>query len=335
MEMKIIFSKPITCHSPTVPDDFIYLGNEAITSLEYGRHAHKQTVCRIKEHIKKSGHQNSVVIAGRYAESYFIQRGILGIKNPPAILLDVEWHWRYRNRISCKGLINKLYHNIIGHGSTLISVFCKAEKETYSEAYGIPIEKLVWIPFCSMLDEIPVNEAGSEYIFSGGVHDRDYSTLFAAISGTSIRLHVAAPKEHFTSIAVPENVKIIGMIPRDEYFRQINQAKAVVLSLDSTSDNCSLRFPGVITYVSAMRMRKCLIVNEPRGTASYIVDGEHGILPPPADPYSLKEAILKVWEDKAFRESLANNAYERSHSEFGYERYFSDLRSYSRIALEE
>lgn len=341
-KLELLFSKPVSCHASfsEIPTDITCIWNEADASIKFNKNAYYKTYSKIKADIKD---KNSVVlVAGRYAELYFFERGIRSFVDRKyfksnysnSILLDIEWHWRERNQIKFKNIINKLYHNIIGRGSSLITVFCEVERKIYSEAYGIPVDKFMWLPFCSDVDELLGNYSDDynyPYFFSGGLHDRDYMTLFDAVRDTPVKFRIVAPKDHFDNIPVPDNVTIIGMLTRDQYFKEIGKSIGAVISVDSTSNVSSLRCPGVITYVTAMRMRKSVIVNEPSGACSYIVNGENGIIVEPNDALALREAMLKLWNDNNYRQEIANNAYDYSHKHFGYDRYFEDIRKMCHI----
>lgn len=329
MGKTLLFSKPLTCHFSRIPDDFALIANETETISRFKKSAKKEITNNLKKEIKKYNDVDVTIVAGRLAENFCFEKGLFNLGYPPIILLDVEWHWRYRNKISSvlRSIINKSFHNIVARGSTSIATFCEAEIETYSLAYKIPKNKFFWLPYCSDLDVLRKDKNAKDYIFSGGLQDRDYKILFEAIKKTGIPFHIAAPKEYFLNMEVPENVTLLGLLPKEKYYKEMSDAKAVVFSLDTTSENCSLRYPGVVSYVSAMRMGKCVIINDTVGAASYISSGEHGILTIPNDLNSLREAILEVWEDKKLRENLSAGAYQRSHSEFGYDNYFDKISS--------
>jgi len=330
----ILFSKPVTCRTNVIPDNFCCFFNEAEASRKYKK-VYYETYKAIIKNLKNCNAKNKVIIAGRFSELFFLRQGVMKYNNTPSILLDIEWHWRYRNKLNLKNILNRNHHRLIAQGSTFLTVFCEEERRTYSEAYGIPLTKILWHPFCSDVDESvnSVNHERGKYLFTGGLHDRDYHTLFNAIRDTPIKLRVAAPEAHFNNIKLPDNVTILGTISYKQYLDEIEGSIGVVLSLDSTSETCSLRCPGVITYLTAMRMRKCVIVNELLGAASYITNGKHGILVEPNNVEQLNNAILTVWNNYKYRQILADNAYVHSHLNFGYDRYFNDLNKFSEMAI--
>lgn len=333
----ILFSKSCMCAKINpLPSNFIEIANEAELSYQKGdKTTHGILKKIINENMQRhKDKHNLVVITGLYGDYYAFNRGLFGRSYPPFILTEIEWNWRYRRKITLRGVLNKLFHQYVAKGASYVTVYCKAEISNYSNAYEIPPEKFIWLPYCSALDENKSPHNGKEeYILTGGLNDRDYPTLFSAIRDLPIQFRLVAHKESLKNYNVPSNVELIGILSKADYYQEISKAKAIVLSVDTTSHNASLRYAGITAYVSSMRMRKCVIVNDPIGASSYITNGKHGLLPPPNEPEALRETILQVWEDNNLRKILANNAYERSHKEFGYHRYFSDLQKYAKLAI--
>ena len=103
-----------------------------------------------------------------------------------------------------------------------------------------------------------------------------------------------------------------GRLAKDEFWTSLARARVVVLSLDPEV----MRRPGVITYVTAMRMGKCVIVNDPRGARSYIADGKTGLVVPARDPGALRAALTRVLDDGGLRRRLAVNARDFAAAHF-------------------
>jgi glycosyltransferase involved in cell wall biosynthesis len=301
----------------------------------YGKDAPKKTYAAMIKAINEN-EGDKVIIAGRLSENAIFKKGMLdnikltnSIKSVPMILTDVEWHWRYRNKICVKNLFNKYYHKIICETCNIITTFCEVEADSYSKAFDVDKGKFIWLPYCSDIDEIvdDNNNKKAPYFFTGGLHDRDYKTLFEALRGTSIRVRIATAGRYLRGCHMPDNVTFLGEIDRSQYFEEIGNSLGVVLSLDTTSASCSLRRPGVITYVTAMRMRKAVIVNDNEGAKSYIKNNHDGIIIEPSNHSRMRQALTDLWENELLRKKLADRAYERAHKHYGYSRYFSDLEN--------
>ena len=116
---------------------------------------------------------------------------------------------------------------------------------------------------------------------------------------------------------------LLGRISRHEFQQQMTGSQLVVLAL---IDN-QLRFPGLRTYVAAMRLGKCVIVNEPIGARSYISDGETGILVKQHDANELRRATMSMLEDDSRRTAIAQRAKEQCRKTF----YVGQLLPSSRV----
>ena len=101
MQPRILFSKPITCHFSRIPDDFIVIGNEA--EISYNNNDRQYIVADeiLTNALLTNWTNNSIIVSGRLSERFIFKRRLLQ-KNIPLLLLDIEWHWRYRNKISIK-----------------------------------------------------------------------------------------------------------------------------------------------------------------------------------------------------------------------------------------
>jgi glycosyltransferase involved in cell wall biosynthesis len=218
-------------------------------------------------------------------------------------------------------LISVWDHRLIARGTWKIQVFCESEASDYAGYYGIDRNKFVWIPYCTDVDESTYSVAEGDYVFTGGTQDRDYDTLFRAVKGLPLELHVAAREDRVNATQACENVRLLGRLAKDEFWSSLARAKVVVLSLDPDV----MRRPGVITYVTAMCMGKCVVVNDPRGARSYIADGKTGLVVPARDPGALRTALVRVLEDSALRRRLATSAREFARQHFSAGRYIADL----------
>jgi glycosyltransferase involved in cell wall biosynthesis len=165
--------------------------------------------------------------------------------------------------------------------------------------------------------------------FSRGVHHRDYRTLAKALAEFPAPLRVAAPADRLVNLG--PTAEALGLLSRDAFFAAMAKARLVVLSLQSGL----LRFPGVITYVTALRMGKCVVVNDPRGARSYITDGETGVLVPPGDPQALADKLRRLWHDDRLRRGIAARAREYAAAHFTTARYLADIEALCRQAAGE
>jgi glycosyltransferase involved in cell wall biosynthesis len=256
------------------------------------------------------------VVTGRYGEFFAVLQSLWPFGRRPHLLLDVEWYaahtsgWRRR--------LNRELHRRVGSCTTRIQVFCRVEARNYSEGFAIDADRFIHIPYCCDLPNVPPVFSNENYIFTGGLHHRDYDTLLQAARHLPVELRIAAPVEHFRATTLPDNVTLLGVVQPSEYWRAMMNARLVVLSLEEGIARC----PGVITYVAAMRMGKCVVVNEPTGAVDYIQDGITGFVVPPRDPAALSAVINALLENPALIEATARNALTSARQNFSGTRYW-------------
>lgn len=327
--LRVLWSQPITAPLPAqIPAGWKTLWTERALSGRFTRAfswlgGYSEYLLRIYVALVLLWHRRhfDAIVTGRYGEFFALAQGLLPFGRRPLLLLDIEW-WS-AHRTDWRGRLNRRLHERMAAGAGAIQVFCRIEAGNYAARFGIPIEKFVWIPYCFSLPEF-VGDGGEElFAFSGGLHHRDYRTLFAAIEGLPLELHVAAPRAHFANARVPGNVTILGRISADEYWRRLRLARLVVLSLESGV----LRCPGVITYVAAMRMGKCVVVNEPLGAADYIEHGRTGFIVPANDTPLLRAQLASLLLDDRLRSEAGSAAATEAAVRFSPRAYFAAVES--------
>jgi glycosyltransferase involved in cell wall biosynthesis len=269
------------------------------------------------------------VVTGRYGELFAIFQALVPYGRKPHILMDIEWPNKHSG--VPRRLLSTAVHRLIARGVYRMQVFCNGEGDNYSSYFGIDRDKFVWIPYCTDLDDRAFQVEENEYIFTGGLQHRDYETLFYAVRDLTVPIWVAAPKEKIDSRFVSENMRLLGVLSRHEFFSTMARSKLVVLSLEPGP----MRFPGVITYVTAMRLGKCVIVNETTGTKDYIANGKTGIVVREKDPLALKNAITSLLADDDLRNEISRNAHIYAAEHFSIARYISDLNALIQGSLED
>jgi glycosyltransferase involved in cell wall biosynthesis len=324
--VRVLFSKPLTFKSERkLPDYFHLVATEAKLSFEFAKKYPlflSETLVRVylAAIIYWRSNEKDIIVTGRYGEMFSLLQGFLPYKRRrKLILLDIEWSKIHSSRI--RYFLSKLIHRAIAKGANKVQVFCHAEADNYEKYYGLSRDKFVWVPYCTEIDDRLYEVKEENYIFSGGLQNRDYETLFKAVEGMRVPLYLAAPNDKVKMSNSHENIFLIGRVNKDEFFSKIARAKLVVLSLEPGLMRC----PGVITYVSAMKLGKCVIVNEVNGSQSYIVNGITGIVVKEKDSYALRAAIEELLKNDLLRRNISQNAKEYATKEFGIKRYIQDL----------
>lgn len=325
--LRVLFSRPLTFRSPEpAPPGFEQVMDESRRLWELGvekRYKHSGLVLQLellwRLVSRRAGY--AAVVAGRYGDLFAIVQGLWPFGRRPFLLLDTEWPNRRPD--GWKKRLSIFAHRLIGHGATRIQVFCKCEAEAYQDYFGIDRSRFIWIPYCTDDREHQFEVGEESYIFTGGLHHRDYATLRDAVRDLPIEVRIAAPAGSIPPANLSPNMKLLGRIGRDEYFQTMARAKLVVLSLEPHI----LRSPGVITYVYAMRLGKCVIVNEPEGAPSYIENGRTGVIVPHSSPAALRSAIVDMLNDDERRRTMGQAARDFSAQAFSIGRYLRDVEA--------
>jgi glycosyltransferase involved in cell wall biosynthesis len=272
---------------------------------------------------RSAGHD--AVVTGRYGEFLALLRTLLPRARRPHLLLDVEWPYRRGGRL--RSLASRCFHRRVAAGASKIQVFCHAEAGNYARHYGIDSGKFVWIPYCTDRPADVAPSRDGDYIFTGGRHHRDFETLWHAVEGLPYPVRVAGAPGSGHSL--PANGTVLGPLSRQSFFAQMAGARLVVLSLEPGM----MRYPGVITYVTAMALGKCVIVNDPHGAVSYIADGQTGVIVPERSAEALRTTIVRLWEENALRRTIADNAAEHAAHSLSTARYFRDIHAVCRALV--
>jgi glycosyltransferase involved in cell wall biosynthesis len=333
--MKVLYSQPLTAPKQApLPVGFEQFGSESDLSSEFARrfpwlHASSERLLRVCLAVKlmASRERFDAVVTGRYGDFFALLQGLLPFGRRPHLLLDVEW--LDREGSSTRKLLSRWFRRRVVQGTTRIKVFCHSEARDYARQFKVDATKFVWIPYCTEASAAPDVEPG-DFIFASGYHHRDYATLLAAVAGLPVELRIAAPESEFRSIQVPSNVKVLGLLAAHHYWRTLAECRFVVLSLHPNI----LRRPGVITYVGAMRMGKCVVVNEPVGASSYIDHGQTGFLVPPAEPEALRDQILTLLTDPELAHAVGMKAERVAAERFTPAQYFEAIELALRGAIE-
>lgn len=218
-------------------------------------------------------------------------------------MLDCLW---YKHPNALRHLLHKMMLKIISRTVDKFVVWASREIDDYSETFGLPKDKFVFVPYHVTLESLDIQPFEGEYIFSGGNFGRDYETLIKAVDGLPIDLSIACTRpELFSSMIIPDNVDIRGY-SHQEFIQKMAGCRLNVVSLASGL----LHSGGQQTFLNSMWLGKATIVNDPEGARDYIQHGENGLLVPPNDPIALREAIMMLIESPAKARETGNKAMQ-------------------------
>jgi glycosyltransferase involved in cell wall biosynthesis len=327
--MKVLYSRPLTAPKIPLPPYFHHVEDESDLSWRFaqrfpgsGRYSEHLAGLWLALTLLRLRRGFEVVVTGRYGEWFALLQSFVPFGRRPHLLLDIEWYESHSSAWRQK--FNRWLHRRIVQSATRLQVFCHVEARNYARYFGVEESKFIWIPYCT--DANPsagVPSAEAVFIFTSGVHQRDYSTLLKAVAGLPVELRIAAPRTEFRSLDVPANVTLLGELGADDYWNTLTSARFVVLSLHPET----LRRPGIITYAGAMRMGKCVVVNDPAGAASYIRNGDTGFLAPASDAGALRQQICFLLDHPETVSAVGKNAQEAARALFSSAQYVIDLEN--------
>jgi glycosyltransferase involved in cell wall biosynthesis len=185
-------------------------------------------------------------------------------------------------------------------------VFSQVEREMYSKAFDLPIERFdflrwgVQIPFVEAPDR-PI-ERGN-YVAAIGGNARDYRTLIvAARQFPEVRFVLVVRPESLLGLELPPNVSVHTNIPFGRTMNILLHSRFMVLPLIHGGIPC-----GHVTIVAAMHLGKAMVVTASAGVADYIRDGLNAITVDPGSVQSVVSAINRLWRDRDLCQRLGEN----------------------------
>ena len=83
-------------------------------------------------------------------------------------------------------------------------VWASHEVEDYARAFGLPKEKLEYVPFHTTLHDYAYEVRDDGYLFAGGNFDRDYRTLIEAVRDLPLPVWIATTRpEQLAGVSLP------------------------------------------------------------------------------------------------------------------------------------
>jgi glycosyl transferase family 1 len=203
-------------------------------------------------------------------------------------------------------------------------VLSREELELVPRLWGLDPGRVRCTPYHFALWGLDPGEPRREtepFLFSGGTPLRDYGTLIEAAAELPVPLRIATAADLGP---LPPNVTA-GLLPHDEYLRQMRDAACVVVPLAPTET----RSAGHQTYLNAMALGRPLVVTDAMGVRDYVEDGRTGLVVPPRDPAAMRAALERVIDGagQPWLDDMTEAAYATAQEHFAPATYWSRLRS--------
>ncbi|MCB1069212.1 MAG: glycosyltransferase family 4 protein [Kiritimatiellae bacterium] len=186
----------------------------------------------------------------------------------------------------------------------------RAEIAFYQERFGIPAQKVRYVPLCATLPATDHPTPGDGSILAAGRSQRDYPTFLKAMTDIPAPAVIICGRGDVDHCEIPPQVEIRTEVSRDEYLDGLIRASIVVVPLHPTN-----RSTGQVVILEAMSQGKTVIATKTAGTVDYIQDGVNGRLVSPGDDRELATAVRACLETPALREQMGRAALDtiRSH----------------------
>lgn len=181
------------------------------------------------------------------------------------------------------------------------------EKEKLEKIFPHLKGKIEFVPFGVDADFFkPMDVEQDGKIFAVGFDpDRDWRTLFEAVEGINANVVVATRQSRVEKLAIPNNVTIAQFTPR-ELAKEYAKSAVVVIPMDTSKGTNDAM--GCSTLFEGMASGKAVIATNTHTMASYIKDGENGLLVPERNPEALQGALERLLKDPELRGRLGKNA---------------------------
>ncbi len=172
-------------------------------------------------------------------------------------------------------------------------------------------------------DDKPADISHSDsYFFCGGTSNRDYRTLIEAFEEPFRKLSRSyAESKTLKGFYLPSNVKARYGVYMEDFIEEMRNSLAVIIPLGS-----QVISSGHLLLFQAMRWGKPIILTDQSGVADYI-DKNSVLLVRTAVPQDIKEAVLRLKNDKELRNKLANSSAKR------YNEFFTGAEYAARLAF--
>lgn len=198
-------------------------------------------------------------------------------------------------------------------------VNCEGERASVAERFGMPLDKVVFVPLCTTVgDPRAVAATRPARVVTAGRTARDLETFWGAarkLPEVAFEAIVGADQA-LPEGAAPGNLSVVRECPWADYMERLGTAAVVALPLLASE-----RSTGQVVILEAMALGKAVVTTRQAGTADYVRDGETGLLVGVGDAEGLAAAIHRLLADAALADRLGAAALAAVRREFDPERH--------------
>jgi len=216
----------------------------------------------------------------------------------PHVMIDCNW---YRTGGRLRDWFKRWRLRLAARSVHRFAVWASHEVDDYHEAFGLPREKLVYVPFHATLADYDYEVRDDGYLFAGGNYDRDYATLIEAVRPLEVPTWIATTRpEQLRGVDVPPHVRVEGTTAAG--FRQAMAAARLVLV---PMQKGLLHSGGQQTCLNAMLLGKPTVAVGRKWAVDFITDGDTGLLVDYEDVDGLRRAVRWVLDNPAAARRMA------------------------------
>jgi hypothetical protein len=250
----------------------------------------------------RRGHDLAIVAASARAGSFFcLLQALLPFRTIPVFLYECLWD---PSPNAFKRTAHSWWLRAVDRVCYGYVIFSEVDRESYARVFGVPIEKMHAIPYCTTLSNSNLELHDGGFIFAGGDSLRDYRQLLAALEGLPYKVFIATNIRDQFSGHASDGRLTIRPTTHEEFRELMATASVHVLPLATGF----VRSVGHQTYLNGMALGKPVIVTDQRGTREYIESGVDGITVAPGDSAALRQWIVKLMESPQLRTQIGARA---------------------------
>jgi glycosyltransferase involved in cell wall biosynthesis len=232
-------------------------------------------------------------------------QGLVPWGRKPHVMIDCNWYlssarWRSWLKAIRLRLAARSVHRMV--------VWASHEVEDYARAFGLPIDRLQYVPFHSTLYGYDYEVRDDGYLFAGGNYDRDYPCLIEAVRPLTVPIWIGTTRpEQLAGVDIPAHVRVEGTTVAG--FRQaMAAARLVIVPMQKDL----LHSGGQQTCINAMALGKPTIAVGHKWAVDFIRDGDNGLIVDYGDVSGLRRAIEWVLDYPEAARRMAERGQEEA-----------------------
>ncbi len=183
----------------------------------------------------------------------------------------------------------------------LIVVHSRNEIDECVACFGLPRERVVYVPLQRALDPKPRSEDTEHpYLLALGSANRDYRLLFQVLARQPRRAIVVAGAHALAGLEVPSCVEVRSGLSIEQCHELVLGARVNVIPVANATTAS-----GQVTLLDSMGMGCPTIMTRCPGSVDYVEEGTTALLVEPQDAEGLSRAVETLWNDPELRARIS------------------------------